>query len=173
MDNGRIFSTMDYVRIFDPENQQITAIPAPELSPGMIEVQVEGIEGVVWVHPSSIKQDNYKHPPFPEEIQQYLKKIKNDLDEVYPNSLEDWEDSFRKDSHPAQEIALWCHIGEVYQKLTSGKKLSVNQKMDYFRILVTCTTSTRKHIFEILQLQCLSRREAEKAIALFYGEIKQ
>lgn len=164
---------MDYVKIFDPHNQQITSIPALELSPGMIEVHVEGIEGCVWVHSSSIKQDDYKHPPFPEDIKQYLKKIKKDLDEVYSNSLEDWEDSFRKDSYPAQEIALWCHIGEVYQRLTSKKKLNLNQKMDYFRILVACTTSPRKHIFEILELQCLSRREAEKAIALFYGEVKK
>lgn len=64
---------MDYVRIYNPENQQITTIPAQELSLGMVEAQIEGIEGTVWVQASALKQNDYQHPPFSDEIKQYIR----------------------------------------------------------------------------------------------------
>lgn len=164
---------MDYVRIYDPKSQQTTTIPAQELPLGMVEAQVEGTEGTVWMPSSALKPSDYQHPPFSEEIKQRLQKIKNDLDEVYPSSLEAWEDDFRRDRYPEKEIALWSHIGEVYQKLTSGKKLKLTKKKDYFRTLIACTAYPRDHVFGILKPKFISRREAEKAIALFYGEAEQ
>lgn len=120
---------MDYVKIYNPKSQQITTIPAQELSLGMVETQVEGIEETVWVQDSALKPNDYQHPTFPDELKQYIKKIKNNLAEVYPSSLKAWEDNFRRDKYPEKEIALWGDIGEVYQKLTSEKKLKLNKKM--------------------------------------------
>lgn len=163
---------MEYVRIYDPKTQQLSTIPAQNLPLGMVEAKVEGIDGIVWMETSTLKPNDYQHPPFPDEIKQYLKKIKKALDEVYPSSLQEWEDDFRRDKHPEREIAIWCHIGEVYQQLTAGKKLKINKKKDYFKTLVACATYPRENVVNMLELKFISRREAEKAIALFHGEIQ-
>lgn len=64
----------------------MTLIPARELALGMVQVEMQGVEGVCWVDPSHLQQSAYQHPPFDEETRAYLRQIKAALDEVYANS---------------------------------------------------------------------------------------
>lgn len=109
------------VKIYDLAHNKISTIPAAELAPNMVEADVVGV-GWVWISADEISlAGKVKHPPFNEEKRQKLRQMKAALDEVYPKTIEELEETFRKDSDPDQEIAIRLHIASVYQQSTAGK----------------------------------------------------
>lgn len=96
--------------MYDFDTQTLSAIPAAELAPGMVRVRMNGVEGSVWVEAARLQKSPDRHPPFPEQGRDYLRQIKAALDEVYPLTLEAWEDGFRRDHNAEREIATWLHI---------------------------------------------------------------
>ncbi len=156
------------VNVFDMETHSVTRMPARELAAHMVEVKMEGIEGTVWIDARELKQGDYKHPPFPEEIRDFLRDIKSSLDEVYCLSLEQWEDGFRRDRNAEKEIALWVYLASIYRNLTTSRDLSAEQRQDYFKILVTCLNSPREHVLQVFSPGAISVEEAHDVIAQFY-----
>ncbi|MBW3622813.1 MAG: hypothetical protein KY468_05320 [Armatimonadetes bacterium] len=156
------------VRIYDPDNRSLSEIPAEELAPGMIRVEVEGIEGEVWADVSRLRKSDYRHPPFTEEIRDYLREIRQKLDEVYPLSLEEWEDDFRRDQNPEREIAIWLFIAERYAEQVNGRSLNPVQKMDVFRILVSCSNNPKENVLSVTHLEALPREEAQRIVDRFF-----
>src|SRR5687768_10453326 len=94
------------VRVFDFETKQLTTIPAAELAPGMVQARVQGIGTVYISAGQAVKLQGFRHPPMP-EMRENFAKIKASLDEVFPMSLEQWENGFRRDTNPEREIAFW------------------------------------------------------------------
>jgi hypothetical protein len=123
----------DTVRVYDPTTKTVTEMPASQLTPNMIQAQVEGLDGVHWIDAGELKMGERQAESFPEEVRDYLREIKSKLDEVYPMSLEEWEDGFLRDAHPEQEIALWLHVADIYNRSTSERNLSLEQKKDFSR----------------------------------------
>ena len=97
----------DLVRFYDIDGERIVQIPASELVPGVIEAQVQGIDGLVWIDRTSLQQGDVKHPPFPEDIRVYIRRIEAAFKEHRDLTFDEWEDGFRRDTNPVQEIALW------------------------------------------------------------------
>lgn len=110
-----------------------------------------------------------KHPPFNEEKRQKLRQMKAALDEVYPKTIEELEDTFRKDSDPDQEIAIWLHIASVYQQSTAGKKLTLPQRKECLMLILACSRSPQEHVFEIFQPKTITRQEAEQVVELYFS----
>ena len=158
----------DFVNVVDMETHSVTRMPAHELTPHMVEVKMEGIEGTVWIDARELKQGDYKHPPCSEEIRDILREIKSSIDEVYCLSLEQWEDGFRRDTNAEREIALWVYLASIYRNLTASRDLSAEQRQDYFKILVTCLNSPREHVLKVCSPSAISVEEANDVIAQFY-----
>src|SRR5690349_5054197 len=114
----------EMVRVFDSDTGKITTIPAAELAPGMVRITVQGMEGEFWADASKLKQSPYRHPPFSEEVRDILRNIQQALEEVYPLSLEQWEDGFRRDTNAEREIAFWQHLSRVYSRLAADRPLT-------------------------------------------------
>lgn len=160
----------DMVRVYDPTTKTITKIPASQLTPNMIQAQIKGIDGVHWIDAGELKMGERQAESFPEDIRDLFRDLKAKLDEVYPMSLEAWEDGFLRDTNPEQEIALWLHVADIYSRFTSERNLSLEQKKEYFRVLVTCMNSARERVFQLSRPQLISEAEVEKVIAAYYGE---
>lgn len=159
----------DFVNVLDIATQTISRIPARELAPFMVQVKLHGTEDMVWADSRELKESEYRHPPFSEEIRDLLRKIKSSLDEFYCLSLEEWEDGFRRDTNPENEIAIWLHFSAVYRNLTMSRDLSREQRHDYFKVLMTCLNSPREHVLHVFQPTAISIEEAENVIAQYYG----
>jgi hypothetical protein len=158
------------VKIYDLANNKISTIPAAELAPNMVEADVVGV-GRVWISADEISlAGKIKHTPFNEEKRQMFRQLKSVLDEVYLKTIEAWEETFRKDSDPEQEIAIWLHIASTYQQSTAGKKLTLPQRKEYLMTILSCSRSPREHIFEIFQPKVISRQEAERVIELYHSK---
>lgn len=115
---------MDKVRVYDFHTQKVSEIPAAELAPGMVEAEVKGV-GRVWVSSANGQPSDKRRENLPPELMERVRKIKTDLDQVYPKTIEFWEDGFCRDMHPEKEIAIWEHIAFIYN---SSKELAKARK---------------------------------------------
>jgi hypothetical protein len=158
----------NFVNVLDTATNSVTRMPARELAPYMVQVNMEGIEGLVWMDVRELKQNIYQHPPFCEDVRDLLREIKASIDEFYCLSLEEWEDGFRRDGHPEQEIGLWLHLSRTYRGLTTSRDLSVEQRHDYFWALVACLNSPREHVLKVFSPNAISVEEAKDVITQFF-----
>lgn len=156
-----------WVNVMDAETHAVTRVPARELAPHMVECRMEGVEGTVWMDARELKQGEYQHPPFDEEVRECLREIQAAVEEFYPLSIEEWEDGFRRDKTPEREIALWLHLARTYRQLTTSRDLNAEQRRDYFGVLVTCLNSPPEHVLRVFSPNAISRGEAEEIIARF------
>ena len=63
------------VRFFDVETGKVVNIPESELSEGVVEAQVQGVEGTVWVSPEQLQPGPLRHEPFDEEVRDFIRQI--------------------------------------------------------------------------------------------------
>jgi hypothetical protein len=160
---------MDTVRFFDVDTGKVVTIPAAELAPGAIRARVQGIEGIVWLLPDKLQQGDIKHPPFAEDIRQYIREIHAAFAEHRQLSFDEWEDGFRRDANPTPEIALWSHAADVYLALTGGEP-DADRRRDVYRCIVACMNATPDTIRMVFTPEVLSRPEAEQVANRFYGK---
>jgi hypothetical protein len=156
------------VRIYDPATRKINTIPAAELAPGMVEAQVEGV-GRVWINSATVKlSGKFKHPPFDTEMRDFIEReIQKPLAEVWPKTLAQWEDNFRRDTEPEQEIGLWCRIAERFAEFSKSEGLNQAQRQECFAIMLHCSTVPAEQILEVVTLNALTREQARRTIEAF------
>jgi hypothetical protein len=156
------------VRVHDPATGKIHTIPAAELAPGMVEADVEGV-GRVWINSAAVKGGGeLKHPPFEPEVRDFSEReTQKPLAEVGSKTLAQWEDNFRHDAEPEQEIGLWCRIAERFAEFSKSEGLNQAQRQECFAIMLHCSTVPPEQILEVVTLKTLTREQAQRAIEAY------
>jgi hypothetical protein len=153
------------VRVYDLRTRRLTTIPARELAPGMVRARrVEGVAGDVWVDASQVRQEPVRQPPFEEDFRQTLRHIRDALCDVVPQTVEDWEDTFRRDTHPDEEIGFWQTVAEAYTHFAAGRPLSPEHKLDLLEVVFACLNNGTEYVLLTTSPATLSR-EGVKEIA--------
>jgi hypothetical protein len=165
---GRGGSSAKMVPFYDVESGRVVQIPASELRPGVVQAQVQGIEGLVWLLPDQLKQGAIKHPEFDEGIRDYIRQIHAAFAEQRSLSFEEWEDGFRRDANPEREVAIWSHAADVYTAF-AGAEPSAERRRDMYRCIVACLTSGPDVVWHVLKPEVLSRPEAQQVVNRFFG----
>ena len=155
------------VAVYDFDHQEILWVSMDDLPARFLQVQMEGVDHPVWVDPERLRQGQYQQPPFGPEVRAVFAQLKASLDEVYPRTIDEWEDGFRRDRNPEKEIAIWLHIAEVYETFTCGRPLSLEAKQDYLKVLLACGTMPHEHVLKRVSLPALTEDEAAAAIAAY------
>jgi hypothetical protein len=159
------------VRIYDPETDTLTTIPARELAPGVIRAQLTGVEGDVWIEPTRWREPEYQHPPFPDDIRKnYLERFQATFADVYPRTVEEWEDGFRRDAHPNQEIAIWVCIANVFEHFTAGRDLSAEQRQDIFHTVLACANNGKDYVLFTTNPRTLSKKRVREIVDYFFAK---
>ena len=156
------------VPFFDVTSRRVVHIPPAELRPAFIQARVEGVDGVVWVLPEQLMPGDIRHPPFDENIRNYIRDIQAAFAEHLDMSFEAWEEGFRRDANPAKEIALFVHAGGVYRRFADDEP-SPERRAEIYRLLVACMTTSPDSVWHVVKLASLSRPEAERIVRRFYG----
>lgn len=153
------------VRVHDPATGKTNVIPAAELAPGMVEAEVEGV-GRVWINAAAVKGvRDYKHPPFEPWLRDLVEReIQKPLADVWPKTLAQLEDNFRRDAELEQEIGLWCRIAERYSEFSKSEGLNPAQWQECFAIMLHCSTVSTEQILEVVTLKALTREQAKQAV---------
>jgi hypothetical protein len=119
-----------------------------------------------------IRTPPYRHEHFPPDVMALLEVISNALDEVYPLTIDQWEDGFRRDTNPEQEIAIWLHTVQVYKHITTKmlQNLHLSHRKTIFRLLVQCmNTSQRDSALQDAASMGIPDQIAEIVVSQFYG----
>jgi hypothetical protein len=143
-------------------------IPKAELSPGAVLIQINGDKQPVYTDASMLKQGPYQHPPFEGEERAAIHTLVEDLAEVYAQTYEEWEDGFRRDLTPAQEIAGWIHLASILRVMSDRFSFSLAEKRECFRLLVACFTGARDSVRERCDTTLLSDDQIKLALKYFY-----
>lgn len=159
----------ELVPFFDVKSKRVVRIPASELRPSAVEVRLPGQEELVWVLPADLQAGHVRHPPFDEEVREYIRQIKSVFAEHRPLTMDEWEDGFRRDADPAREIALWSHAADVYQAFVSQDS-SPDRRADVYRVVVACLSTSPEAVWRVLKPAVLTRPEAEQVVKRFYGQ---
>ena len=156
------------VAYYDFQTQKLVQIPKSELVPGMVQAKIEGIDEIVWISPDQLQQGKVKNPPFDEEVRSLLEIIRETFHEHRPASLEEWEDGFRRDSNPEQEIAIWLHAASVY-KVFAIESPAAEKRQEIYRVIVSCMTTSPDNVQNVLTMNILSRAEVAMIADHFFG----
>jgi hypothetical protein len=161
--------TADTVPFYDFDAGSVVQIPRCELSSNAIQVQIQGMEGLVWLLPDKLQSGPIKHEPFTEEIRDYIRHIQVAFSEHRDLTLDEWEDGFRRDSTPEREIALWSHAADVYLQF-AAEETSKERRDDVYRCVVTCMTTSPNSVWDVLRPKALNTSEARQVVNRFYGQ---
>ncbi|HCE42315.1 MAG TPA: hypothetical protein DET40_02050 [Lentisphaeria bacterium] len=123
------------VKVYDLKKNSTRSMPEEKLSPGMVLANVEGV-GKVWVDSAQIAQPSFKHDMLPTRLLPYVIDIMKMLEEVHPQTFEEWIDGFRCDMHPEREIKIWLPIGNTMGMYPA---LATAQKRELFQLLLMHT----------------------------------
>jgi len=161
---------MEMVTFFNKAANKFIKIPATELAPGAVCAKIDGHEEKVWFIADDINVDGVtQHPPFKKSVRRIICKIQRVFQEVYPQSLEQWERNFRCERNCHREIAVWCHAADVYRDATNGEP-SPNRRLEVFRCIASCLVSTPSTVWRVFTAEYLSRSEAQEVIDRIYGK---
>ena len=159
----------DAVPYYDVDSKTIFRIPRRELRPGTIEVQIQGMDGLVWVLPNQLQPGPVKHKPFDDDIRDYLRQIQSAFAEHRDLTIDELEDGFRRDANPEREIALWLHAADVYVQSTVDEQLE-DRRVDVYRCIVACMTTSPDSVWNVLETRTLDRDETRRVVDRFYGK---
>jgi len=157
------------VPFLDPSGR-VVQIPRSQLQPGMLQVQIQGREGRVWARADQLKKNTQmRNPPFNEEDCACIRQIQAAFAEHRPLSFQEWEEGFRCDADPRQEIAIWLFAAEVYKAFTDNEP-SAQRRADVYGVILTCVTTSPDTFREVLRVEALSRGDVERIAKRVYGK---
>ena len=161
---------MEQVTVYDFDSKTKNTIPLAELSPNMVKGRLPD-GSLVWVDGTKLKVSTMPlHPPFSENERQVLRKLKEDLDEVCPTTLAEWEEKLRREPRPDREIRIWRWIAYQYKHLTGSGQDSQALKMDYFQLLNKWTlTKDVDAVLATLDLGELTRDDARELLKCLWA----
>jgi hypothetical protein len=160
----------ELVKVYDFITRETTTIPASELTAGMVRIQIDGSDEIVWADSAQLKQGALRHPPFGGALREKILYVQQSLADVYPGTYEFWEDGFRRDLHAEQQIDLWVSVCRCFDSFSEQDSLTAEERREAFQILVACLNTTPSTVFETVSVRALDRSVAQQlADAFFYA----
>jgi hypothetical protein len=157
--------------VFDPATGKLSSMPLLELNDEMMRVKVEGV-GKVWVKSSQVSclpAGPVLHPPLCDTLRQRIKEcIMEPLLEVHPQTLDQWEDAFRRERNAEREIAVWLVISGRFMAFVNAHQLSKAQRKEVFQLMLRCTFVPNQAAFwATVNPKTLTREQVKAVIAPF------
>jgi hypothetical protein len=129
----------------------------------MVKVKIKGMDGEYWVRASEIETPTtYKHAPFEGELKKAIEEIQECLREARPLSYLEWEDGFRTDTNPINEIAIWLKAARKYRELTTKQYREPAQKRDIYKILGSVLCGGEDAMTIIGDLESISKTQVKE-----------
>lgn len=128
---------------------------APRQSP--YQAAKESLE----VQPSPIR-----HPELTAALIDRIRKLEETFAEVYPATLDEWLDGFKRDENPEREIAIWEQMASAYVQFLNTGEFNTSARREMLGLLLTRSSTT--DIEPLLgNLQYLTKDQARSLLALY------
>jgi len=160
---------MSTVRFYDFENRRVIDIPAAELAPGSVKVQLNGSDEVVWMEARHLKPTSKpRHQSLSPELNEAIRRIKDCFQEQNPMAFEEWEEGFRFDAHPEKEIAYWLRAAVVFRH-HAQHETDPEIRAEIYSLVGCCLNANRENVLRIFDGKKLGPQKAQAIIESFYG----
>lgn len=156
------------VTMFNPETGQKTIIPADELAPGMISVQIEDV-GEVWVSSEQMLPIIESLPlgcPLDPQLRAAIEEIRSSLGDACALTTIEWEYSTRKVGAPSSAISVFLEVGYCLRRWIRRRKTTRAQRVSAFRILCSATAQSLERVLQVVDISPLSSADAAEIVAL-------
>jgi hypothetical protein len=153
------------VEVYDFVKNEVYLVSEDKLGPEMIRVSLDG--KIYWANANQLTQNTYQHPPFEGELKQRILNIQKELETVNSQSYAEWEDGFRRDQNPKDEIAIWERIVAVYRMLSKNYQ-DISTKREIYRLTVMCSYSQPSVVQKQANNQLVSVEVVQEIIAEYY-----
>ncbi len=154
------------VEVYDIDTGKVSLVPQESLGAEYVRIDLEG--KIFWADSNKLKQNEYQHPPFEGERKERVSKIHQNLKDVNNNSYLEWEDGFRRDANPDNEIKIWEHIISTYQKYVSELS-SQQEKNDIYQVAVVCSYSEEDVVLDQIRISSITKKKAKAIVYDYYN----
>jgi hypothetical protein len=144
-------------------------MPVRELNKDMVGIRSKDTGEVVFTELSPVPLGEIRHPPFPDELRAKIAQIRDTLKDVYPRTLQEWEDTFRRTTRPEGEIATFLHGCKCYLHFTSGRQLNLFQRRDILGVIFTTIVQGSAIVGETGNVPTLPRKRMREIAAFVEG----
>ena len=103
-----------------------------------------------------------------QELKDAIRRIMENFQEQNPMPYEEWEEGFRCDAHPEQEIAYWLKASAVFRHQAKAMK-GAGQRAELYRLVGCCLNSNRENLPRIYQRTLLDPAKVQSVLDTFYG----
>lgn len=161
---------MANVKVFDFATKTINEIPEAELAPGMIQMTIPP-HGTVWANAETaykLGKSPYRHAKLDPALRKRIKALAKCFRDATQDSADQWEDSFRRDTHPEQQIAIWESLVPLYVRF-AREAFSRKKKQEIYNLLAHCLSTPLESIPGVVQYDELTQIEVARIIEAYSG----
>ena len=123
----------------------------------MVKVEIQGRKGNFWVDASQQTPSPAKHFVFGPEYKQVFEFLCKALSDVYPQSVEEWEDAFRGEANPKKEVQAWVSIANSFLHFKEELDLSPEERQEAFTVISLAYNNGPENVLLTFTPQALSK----------------
>jgi hypothetical protein len=83
-----------------------------------------------------LKPGPIRHQKLPPALVARIEAIRSALDEVYPQSMAEWLDGFKRDANPEAQVVWWERLAHCYTEYTRIQDINPEQRRSSFRAIM-------------------------------------
>lgn len=153
------------VEVYDFDTQKVYLMPEEKLGASMVRINLDG--KLYWASSNQLKQGEFQHPVFDGELKEKILNIQRELTLINPQTYAEWEDGFRRDHNPKNEIAIWEHIIQTYSKFSKNVE-DLEAKKEIYKIAVICSYSQKSVVLSQAKVKIISSETARAIVDEYY-----
>ena len=115
---------------------------------------------VRWVDPATMHRGPIRRDSLTPAQMERVRKLQSVFVEVDGQSLEQWVDSFKRDSDPDRELDIWERMAKAYTAYCSKRTLSPEARKEVYEVVLLRSMAPEKDVLDRLELKVLAKDEA-------------
>ncbi|MDA1303627.1 MAG: hypothetical protein O2999_04910 [Nitrospirae bacterium] len=119
------------------------------------------------VDPSKIQLGPIRHDTLSEPLLARIRELQRVFSEVYPRSMDEWSEGFRRDLEPEREVAIWEAMASAYSSFTTNRTLTFEAKREVLGFLLQRSAGDEQSVLASAAPKHLTRPEVEQLVRLY------
>lgn len=121
----------------------------------------------VGVDLSAVQPGPLRHAQLDPELVERIKLFRPVFADLYPQTLEQWIEGFRRDVNPEAEIAVWEHMAHALTEFSKMRALPDEARREAFALLLQRSSTSDDKVLEGVQLSHLTLDDAKRLLGLY------
>ena len=108
-----------------------------------------------------------RHDKLDPELVDRIKVFSPIVADLYPQTLEQWIDGFRRDLNPESEVAIWENIANALATFDHERNLTIDARREAFALLLQRSGASDEEVLSGVELAHLTSEDARRLLRLY------